>query len=164
MFFTKVVKAKIGIYKKHKFLDPFFCEKHPIQKCQPLDHSALSTLVSNSLTPVWWTCHLTGLSLADENHSMLDDGLTWAISCWKSAMIADVCSRFWRWILVIILKLKFGEDFEAEVWSKFWGWILINLWLKSNYEEYLNLGSTVPLAMFVIIITVRWFRNWSGLR
>ena len=52
MFFTKVVKAKIGIYKKHKFLDPFFCEKHPIQKCQPLDHSALSTLVSNSLTPV----------------------------------------------------------------------------------------------------------------
>ena len=68
------------------------------------------------------------------------------------------------WCLFKILTVNFGQNFEAEVWSRPWGWSLIEIlrlnfdqlmiWLKSNYEEHLTLGSTVPLAMFVIILVL----------
>ena len=60
--------------------------------------------------------------------------------------------------------VMFVQDFDGEFWSKFWSWSLVKtlrlnfdqlmIWLKSNYEEHLTLGSTVPLAMFVIILVL----------
>ena len=40
---------------------------------------------------------------------------------------ADVWSRFWDRSLVNILWLKIGQHFEPEVWSRFWCWISTNL-------------------------------------
>ena len=41
VFFTKVTKASIIAFIETKILRPvFLSEKHPLKKCQPLDHSA----------------------------------------------------------------------------------------------------------------------------
>ena len=40
----------------------------------------------------------------------------------------EVWSKFWSWMLVKTLRLKFGWLFENEVWSIIWRWILINQW------------------------------------
>ena len=55
----------------------------------------------------------------------------WWGTCWQLCgrdFDTEDCSRYRGWDLVKILKLKFGQDSEAEVWSWFWGWILANLW------------------------------------
>ena len=129
MSFTKVVKAKIGIYKKHKFLDPFFCEKHPIKKFQPLDHSALSTLVSNSLT----SC-------------LVDLSLDWLDSGWWESLNASWWSNLGNITLEIcndcqclfkILTVNFGHNFEAEVWWRLWGWNLVEIF-RLNFDQLMT--------------------------
>ena len=42
--------------------------------------------------------------------------------------------RFWKWILVTILKLKFGQDFEVYFWPRVWGWDLVKI-LKLNFGQ-----------------------------
>ena len=90
--------------------------------------SLLSTLVSDLTIVYYWCCwDLSDMTLADEDsYTMLVFGLIKAILV--SSNKSWVCSWFWSWILVNTLKLKFGQEFEAEVWSRFWSWTLVNLW------------------------------------
>ena len=65
----------------------------------------------------------------------------------------DMTGRWWWFLmlgqcwyapwngLVEILKLIFGQEFEAEVWSGFWTWILPNLW----YDGKVPNGLWAPL-------------------
>ena len=42
--------------------------------------------------------------------------LQWRLKCGRDFQ-SGVCSRFWGWSLVEVLKLRFGQDFEAGFWS-----------------------------------------------
>ena len=71
-------------------------------------------------------------------------------------MIGDVCSRFWRWILVKILKLKFGQDPEAEFWSTYdltekQLWRALNPWVHcalGNVCHYFGIVKSPHYSLF----------------
>ena len=73
-------------------------------------------------------------------------------------VLTIVWSRFWRCLAEILnlkfekmLKLKFGQDFEAEVWPTSWSWLLVNiLRLKFDWNSEAEL-----LSRF-------WFWSWSS--
>ena len=54
----------------------------------------------------------------------------WWGMCWQQfdwGFDAEDCSRYRRWGLVKILKLKFSWDVEVEVWSRFSNWSLVKM-------------------------------------
>ena len=61
--------------------------------------------------------------------------------------MAEVCSRFCRWIVVTILGLKLSRVFEAEFWSRFWSWSLVNtLKLKLGRDSESAFWSTCEMT------------------
>ena len=104
------------------------------ESCNPFlsDPCVIIFFLSLSVTNYVTNCCLVyfiDVTLADEDSSsMLADGHTCTIMVSCNAMIAEVWSRFWKWILdrvrsrlwprsfVDILRLKFSWDFEAELW------------------------------------------------
>ena len=68
---------------------------------------------------------LTDLTLADEHgYSILVKDLNY-----------DNVGEF-KWVLKI-LKLKLDQDFETQVWSRLWSWILVKI-LRLRFGQYLE--------------------------
>ena len=70
----------------------------------------LSTLGSFAFTSLW--VYLLGRQVLVRSFTMINDALFTFVQQWRS--------RFWSWILVEIMKLKFGWDFGLKLDTKSW--------------------------------------------
>ena len=67
--------------------------------------------------------------------------------------MTEVWARFWSWILVKILKLEFGQDFEAEFWRWFWSWILVKTLMLVKGSVWSG------WILMILIALMSWFSN-----
>ena len=66
-----------------------------------------------------------GVSIGPKSdHCLVDNAtLTGRLIGWRR--------KIWNWILIEIVRSKFGRDFETETWSGFWNQTLIKIGLRS---------------------------------
>ena len=83
-----------------------------------------ATLLSNSLTNVVETDLMWPWRMKMPNQNLI---ILLLLMLMMRNVLATVCLRFWRWRLLKISRLRFGQDFEVEVQLGFWSWSLVKM-------------------------------------
>ena len=69
----------------------------------------------------------------------------------------EIWSRFWSYNSVQLLKLKFGQDFEADVWSRFWSLFVVNT-LRLRIGQAFEAEVILRFWSWILVFVV-WIKN-----
>ena len=118
VFVTKVVKANIIAFTKTEILRlVLFVTNPPLQKCQPLLHSALLKLLYPTFSSKPWIETKTGSS-----KTSLTDKLQYA-SMQPNSWTSSICSASKPWLFIMVRQLERFFRFFILRWEVIWSFV-----------------------------------------